>query len=206
MNGADTTKNANPLADSGISSSPWLVLSPEIAPGDVEVRTGERPEANSERVAPSGSTASSPPAQPACGLLCLLTSPCHVPSSIPDHNSSKPLEDAPDHFVADGQQSNKVRMALPLLDVTEVGSEEMDLGYEAMPLLDLSQVGSEEMDPGHQVLDHDGLWEDEIPSVGMRFEQLDGYRGSLVKASTQKNRISVAGCKARIYVKFDKET
>ncbi|XP_052107483.1 protein FAR1-RELATED SEQUENCE 8-like [Arachis duranensis] len=134
----------------------------------------------------------------------VVQSPCHVPSSIPDHNSSKPHEDAPDHFVTNGQQSNKVP-------------------------------------------DHDGLREDEIPSVGMRFEQLqmahefymtyakkvgfatkirmttcdkitnqlinqaihcnrDGYRGSHVKASTQKNMISAAGCKARIYVKFDKET
>ncbi|RYR46929.1 hypothetical protein Ahy_A07g032795 [Arachis hypogaea] len=137
--------------------------------------------------------------------------------------------------------------AMPLLDVTEVESEEMDLGTRSrdfmtmykctpMPLLDLSQVP-----------DHDGFREDEIPSVGIRFEQLqmahefymtyakkvgfatkirtttcdkitnqlinqaihcnrDGYRGSHVKASTQKNMISAAGCKARIYVKFDKET
>ncbi|XP_016164191.1 zinc finger MYM-type protein 1-like [Arachis ipaensis] len=45
------------------------VLSPEVAPRDVEVHTGERPEAHSQRVAPSGGTASSPPAQPACGLF-----------------------------------------------------------------------------------------------------------------------------------------
>ncbi|XP_016178348.1 protein FAR1-RELATED SEQUENCE 5-like [Arachis ipaensis] len=129
-------------------------------------------------------------------------------------------------------------LAMPRLDVTEVGSEEMDICYE---------VGSEEMDPGHQVPDHDGLRKDEIPCVGMRFDQLqmahkfyvtyakkvgfatkirtttcdkitnqpinqaihcnrDGYRVSRVKASTRKNMISVAGCKARIYVKFDKET
>ncbi|XP_015961234.1 protein FAR1-RELATED SEQUENCE 5-like [Arachis duranensis] len=105
-----------------------------------------------------------------------------------------------------------------------------------MPLLDLSQVP-----------DHDGLQEDEIPCVGMRFDQLqmahefyvtyakkvgfatkirtttcdkitnqpinqaihcnrDGFRVSCVKASTRKNKISAARCKARIYVKFDKET
>ncbi|RYQ88597.1 protein FAR1-RELATED SEQUENCE 6-like [Arachis ipaensis] len=129
----------------------------------------------------------------------VVQSPCHVPSSIPDHNPSKPPEEAPEHFVADGQQPNK---AIPRLDVTEVGSEEMDICYEDMPLLDLSQVGSEEMDHGHQVPDDDGLREDEIPCVGMR----DGFRVSRVKASTRKNRISAAGCKARIYVKFDKET
>ncbi|RYR29191.1 hypothetical protein Ahy_B01g053532 [Arachis hypogaea] len=33
----------------------------------------------------------------------------------------------------------------------------------------------------------------------------DGFHESRVKASTQKNTISAAGCKARIYVKFDKE-
>ncbi|RYQ98875.1 protein FAR1-RELATED SEQUENCE 5-like [Arachis ipaensis] len=32
----------------------------------------------------------------------------------------------------------------------------------------------------------------------------DGFRGSRVKAPTRKNTISAAGCKARIYVKFDK--
>ncbi|RYQ88598.1 hypothetical protein Ahy_B09g095702 isoform B [Arachis hypogaea] len=178
----------------------------------------------------------------------VVQSPCHVPSSIPDHNPSKPPEEAPEHFVADGQQPNKVRIAIPRLDVTEVGSEEMDICYEVwilvssciimlgtdMPLLDLSQVGSEEMDHGHQVPDDDGLREDEIPCVGMRYAKKvgfatkirtttcdkitnqpinqaihcnrDGFRVSRVKASTRKNRISAAGCKARIYVKFDKET
>ncbi|RYR72290.1 hypothetical protein Ahy_A02g006485 [Arachis hypogaea] len=137
--------------------------------------------------------------------------------------------------------------AMPRLDVTEVGSVEMDICYEDMPLLDPLQVGSEEMDPGHQVPDHDGLREDEIPCVGMWFEQLqmahefyvtyakkvgfatkirtttcdnitnqpinqaihynrDGFCVSRVKASTRKNRISAARCKARIYVKYDKET
>ncbi|XP_072076520.1 protein FAR1-RELATED SEQUENCE 6-like [Arachis hypogaea] len=174
----------------------------------------------------------------------VVQSLCHVPSSIPYHNPLKPPEEAPEHFFADGQQPNK---AMPRLDVTEVGSEEMDICYEDMPLLDLLQVRSEEMDYGHQVPDHDGLRKDEIPCVGMRFEQLqmahefyvtyvkkvrfatkirtttcdkitnqpinqaihynrDGFCVSRVKASTRKNRISAAGCKAMIYVKFDKET
>ncbi|RYR33371.1 hypothetical protein Ahy_A10g047954 [Arachis hypogaea] len=172
-----------------------------------------------------------------------VQSPCHVPSSDADHNSLKPHENAPDHFVADGEQSNKV---MPLLNITEVGSEEMNLGYEAMPLLDVAEVGSEEMDLGHEVPDHGCLREDEIPCVGMRFVQLqmahefyvsyakkvgfstkirtttcdritkqpinqaihcnrDGFCGSRVKASTQKNTILAAGCKAMIYVKFDNE-
>ncbi|RYR57663.1 hypothetical protein Ahy_A05g023363 isoform B [Arachis hypogaea] len=33
----------------------------------------------------------------------------------------------------------------------------------------------------------------------------DGFRESRVKAPTRKNTISTAGCKARIYVKFDKD-
>ncbi|XP_057760217.1 protein FAR-RED IMPAIRED RESPONSE 1-like [Arachis stenosperma] len=33
----------------------------------------------------------------------------------------------------------------------------------------------------------------------------DGFRGSHVKAPTQKNTISAVGCKVRIYVKFDRE-
>ncbi|XP_015945785.1 protein FAR1-RELATED SEQUENCE 6-like [Arachis duranensis] len=177
----------------------------------------------------------------------IVQSLCHVPSSVANHNSSNPHENAPDHFVTDGEQSNKMSMAKPRLDVTEVGSEEMDLGYgiwtlvlscivmfgTAMPLLDVAEVGSEEMDLGHKVPDRGCLQEDEIPSVGMHYAKKvgfankiqtttcdritkqpinqaihcnrDGFRGSRVKASTRKNTILAARCKARIYVKFVKE-
>ncbi|RYQ98147.1 hypothetical protein Ahy_B08g094219 [Arachis hypogaea] len=170
-------------------------------------------------------------------LLPLRTSPSRSPlmecdmidplgcvlSTAGNENSSNLHENVADHFVVDGEQSNK---AMQLSDVTEVGSEEMDLGYE-LP-------------------DHDCLQEDEIPRVEIRFAQLqmahefyviyakkvgfatkirtttcdkitkkhvnqaihynrDGFCGSRVKAPTQKSTISAARCKARIYVKFEKD-
>ncbi|XP_015959272.1 protein FAR1-RELATED SEQUENCE 8-like [Arachis duranensis] len=155
-----------------------------------------------------------------CNVVELLD--C-VPSSGDNENSSNSHENVANHSVIEGEQSNK---AMQLPDLTEVESEEMDLGYE-LP-------------------DHSCLQEDEIPKVGMRFAQLqlahefyvtyakkvgfatkirtttcdkitkepvnqaihgnrNGFRGSRVKAPTRKNTILAAGCKARIYVKFDKE-
>ncbi|XP_057740220.1 protein FAR1-RELATED SEQUENCE 5-like [Arachis stenosperma] len=146
-----------------------------------------------------------------------------VPSTVGNENSSNPYENVADHFVIDGEQSNKV---MQLSDVTEVGSEEMSLDY------DLS--------------DHSCLQEDEIPRVEIRFAQLqmahefyvtyvkkvefatkirtttcdkitkkpvnqaihcnrNGFRGSRVKVPTRKNMILAPGCKARIYVTFDKD-
>ncbi|XP_025647245.1 protein FAR1-RELATED SEQUENCE 8-like [Arachis hypogaea] len=115
-----------------------------------------------------------------------------------------------------------------------------------MQLSDVTEVESEEMDLGYELPDHSCLQEDEIPRVGIRFVQLQlahefyvtyakkvgfatkirtttcdkitkepvnqaihcnrkRFRRSRVKAPTWKNTISVTGCKARIYVKFDKE-
>ncbi|XP_016163310.1 protein FAR1-RELATED SEQUENCE 5-like [Arachis ipaensis] len=162
-------------------------------------------------------------------MACNVVQPsCQVPSSVADHNSWKPHENAPDHFIADSEQFNKVSMcphAMPLLDVTEVGSEEMDLGYEAMPLLDVSEVGSEEMNLGHELQMAHKFYVSYVKKVGFAtkiqtttYDRItkqpinqaihcnrDGFHESRVKASTQKNTISAAGCKARIYVKFDKE-
>ncbi|KAL4287985.1 hypothetical protein AHAS_Ahas19G0240900 [Arachis hypogaea] len=117
---------------------------------------------------------------------------------------------------------------------------------KAAQLSDVTDVGSDEMELGDELPDHGCLQEDEIPRVGMRFAQLkmahdfyvtyakkagfatkirtttfdkitkapinqaihcnrDGIRESRVKAPTRKNTISAAGCKARIYVKFDKD-
>ncbi|XP_057756753.1 protein FAR-RED IMPAIRED RESPONSE 1-like [Arachis stenosperma] len=144
-----------------------------------------------------------------------------VPSAIAE-NLSNQQENVSGDVVVDGEKSNKV---MQLSDITEVGSEEMELGDE-LP-------------------NHGCFQEDEIPRVGMRFAQLqmardfyvtyakkvefatkkrmttyditkmpvnqaihcnrDGFRGSRVKAPTRKNMISAAGCKARIYVKFDKD-
>ncbi|XP_025676494.1 protein FAR1-RELATED SEQUENCE 5-like [Arachis hypogaea] len=116
----------------------------------------------------------------------------------------------------------------------------------ATQLSDVTDVGSEEMELVDELPDHDCLQEDEIPRVGMWFAQLqmahdfyvtyakkagfatkirtttfdkitkapinqaihcnrDGIRESCVKAPTRKNAISAAGCKVKIYIKFDKD-
>ncbi|RYQ99172.1 hypothetical protein Ahy_B07g087062 isoform A [Arachis hypogaea] len=109
-----------------------------------------------------------------------------------------------------------------------------------MQLSNVTEVGSEEMDLGCELPDHGCLRKDEIPRVEMWFTQLqlahefyvsyakkvgtttcdkitkepinqaihynrDGFRRSCVKAPTRKNTISAAGYKAMIYVKFDRE-
>ncbi|RYR77595.1 hypothetical protein Ahy_A01g002117 [Arachis hypogaea] len=147
----------------------------------------------------------------------VVQSPCHVPSSVADHNSSKPHENAPDHFVADGEQSNKVSMPCHCWMLLRLKVKRWILITRPCHCW---MFGSEEIDLGHEVPDHSCLREDEMPSVGMCFAQLemahefyvsyakkvkDGFRRSRVKASTRKNTISAVGCKARIYVKFDKE-
>ncbi|RYR04706.1 hypothetical protein Ahy_B06g084483 [Arachis hypogaea] len=112
-----------------------------------------------------------------------------------------------------------------------------------MQLLDVTEVGSEEMELGDELPDHGCLQKDEIPRVGMRFAQLqmahdfyvtyakkvgfatkirtttydkitkaplnqaihcnrDGYRKSRVKAPTRKNTISAAGCKVLFKVEL----
>ncbi|RYQ83294.1 hypothetical protein Ahy_B10g101951 [Arachis hypogaea] len=117
---------------------------------------------------------------------------------------------------------------------------------KATQMLDVTDIGSDEMDTCDELPDHGSLEEDEIPSVEMRFAKLqlahdfyvsytkkvgfatkimtttfdkitkefvnqaihcnrDRIRGSRVKAPTRKNPILAIGCKARIYVKFDKE-
>ncbi|RYR75780.1 hypothetical protein Ahy_A01g000365 [Arachis hypogaea] len=75
---------------------------------------------------------------------------------------------------------------MPRLDVTEVGSEEMDICYE-IRMTTCDKITN-------------------LPINQAIHCNRDGFRVSRVKASTRKNRISAAGCKARIYVKFDKET
>ncbi|RYR22091.1 hypothetical protein Ahy_B03g067381 [Arachis hypogaea] len=152
-----------------------------------------------------------------------IVEPLICVASDVSENLSYEHEYLADDVVGHGHKSNK---ATQLSDVTDVGSEEMELDDE-LP-------------------DHGCLQKDEIPRVGMRFTQLqmahdfyvtyakkaefatkirtttfdkitkapvnkaihcngDGIRESRVKAPTRKNMISTAGCKARIYVKFDKD-
>ncbi|RYQ84989.1 hypothetical protein Ahy_B10g104489 [Arachis hypogaea] len=166
-----------------------------------------------------------PPPSPRRSSLmeCVVAEPVDcVPSPGGNEISSNPNENIVEPLVVDPVQMTK---ATQMLDVTDVGSDEMDI-CDKLP-------------------DHDSLEEDEILSIGMRFAKLqlahdfyvsytkkvgfatkirttifdkitkkpvnqaihcnrDRIRGSRVKAPTRKNPISAAVCKARIYVKFDK--
>ncbi|RYR37116.1 hypothetical protein Ahy_A09g042047 [Arachis hypogaea] len=157
-------------------------------------------------------------------MECVVAEPVDcVPSLGGNEISSNPNENIVEPLVVDHVQMTK---ATQMLDVTDVGGDEMDI-WDKLP-------------------NHGTLEEDEIPSVGMQFAKLqlahdfyvsyakkvgfatkirtttfdkitkepvnqaihcnrDRIRGSRVKAPTRKNPISAAGCKARIYVKFDKE-
>ncbi|RYR57751.1 hypothetical protein Ahy_A05g023456 [Arachis hypogaea] len=152
-----------------------------------------------------------------------IVEPLDCVASDVSENLSYEQENLASDVAGHGHKSNK---ATQLSDVTDVGSEEMEL-VDELP-------------------DHGCLQEDEIPRVGIQFAQLqmaddfyvtyakkagfatkirmttfdkitkapinqaihcnrDGICESRVKAPTQKNTISAAGCKARIYVKFDKD-
>ncbi|RYQ95172.1 hypothetical protein Ahy_B08g090231 [Arachis hypogaea] len=87
-------------------------------------------------------------------------------------------------------------------------------------LLNSCDVEGEKSNKVSNLSDHSCLAEDEIPRVGIQFEHLKlaqdfyvnyakkvsfGFRGSRVKAYTQKNTVAAVGCRARIYAKFDRE-
>ncbi|RYQ89145.1 hypothetical protein Ahy_B09g095948 isoform C [Arachis hypogaea] len=133
----------------------------------------------------------------------LCTSPCQnslmevdivEPLVCVASNVSENLPDEPEYLAGDvAGHDHKSNKATQLSDVTDVESEEKELGDE-LP-------------------DHGNLQEDEIPRVGMRFSQLqmahDFYVTYAKKAgfatkirTTTFDKITKAP--ARIYVKFDK--
>ncbi|RYR33988.1 hypothetical protein Ahy_A10g048692 [Arachis hypogaea] len=114
-----------------------------------------------------------------CDMVGLLG---YVPSTIGNENSSNLYENVADHFVIDGEQSNKV---MQLSDVTEVESEKMDLDYD----IRTTTCDKITKKPVNQAIHCNR----------------NGFRGSRVKVPTRKNTILAPGCKARIYVTFDKD-
>ncbi|RYQ89162.1 hypothetical protein Ahy_B09g095954 isoform B [Arachis hypogaea] len=150
-------------------------------------------------------------------MECVVAEPVDcVPSPGGNEISSNSNENLVEPLVIDHVQMTK---ATQMFDVTDVGSDEMDI-WDELP-------------------DHGTLEEDEIPSVGMRFAKLqlahdfyvsyakkvgfatkirtttfdkitkepvnqaihcnrDRIRGSRVKAPTRKNPISAAGCKVEL--------
>ncbi|QHN85329.1 uncharacterized protein DS421_16g536440 [Arachis hypogaea] len=156
----------------------------------------------------------------------LCTSPCR--NSLMEVDIVEPLV-----FVASGVSENLPYERENLASDVAGHSQQSN---KALQLSDISEVGSEEMELGDELPDHGCLQEDEIPRVGMRFAQLemandfyvtyakkigfatkirtttydkitkilvnqaihcnrDGIRGSRVKAPIRKNTISAVGAR-----------
>ncbi|RYR02621.1 hypothetical protein Ahy_B06g081422 [Arachis hypogaea] len=149
-------------------------------------------------------------------VVCVPSPSGNKISSIPNENIDEPL-------VIDPLQMTK---ATQMLDVTEVESGEMDI-YDELPdhgCLEKDEILTVGMRFAKLQLAH-GFYVTYAKKVGFAtkirmttFDKItkepvnqaihcnrDRIRGSRVKAPTHKNPISVVGCKARIYVKFDKE-
>ncbi|RYQ98874.1 hypothetical protein Ahy_B07g086696 [Arachis hypogaea] len=116
-----------------------------------------------------------------------------VPSAVVE-NLSNQHENVSSVVVVHGEKSNK---AMQLSDVTKVGSEEMELGDEVTYA---KKVG---FATKIRTTTYDKITK--IPVNQAIHCNRNGFRGSRVSAPTRKNTISVAGCKAMIYVKFDKD-
>ncbi|RYR03203.1 hypothetical protein Ahy_B06g082054 [Arachis hypogaea] len=151
---------------------------------------------------------------------------CRVPFSVSNDNSSNPHDNVPNHVVVEGEQSNKT---MQLSDVTEVGNEEMDLSYELWTLPDYGCLRKDEIPRVRMWFAQLQLAQEFYVSYAKKVgfatkirmttcEKMtkepinqaiycngEGFRGSRVKAPTWKNTISAAGCKARLFVKFDRE-
>ncbi|RYR21069.1 hypothetical protein Ahy_B03g066311 [Arachis hypogaea] len=145
-----------------------------------------------------------------------------VPINVAE-NLSNEQENLSGDVAGHGPKLNK---AMQLSDVTEIRSLEMELGDE------LPDHGSLQEDEIPRVgmrfaqlqMAHDfyvtyakkvgfatkirTTTYDKITKAPLNQDihcNSDGYRESRVKAPTRKNTISAAGCKARIYLKFDKD-
>ncbi|RYR76839.1 hypothetical protein Ahy_A01g001369 [Arachis hypogaea] len=149
-----------------------------------------------------------------------IVEPLVCVASEVSENLSNEQENLAANVAEHGHKSNK------LSDVMDVGSEEMEPGDE---LLDHGNLQEDEIPrvgmrfPQLQMA-HD-FYVSYAKKAGFAtkirtttFDKItkapinqaihcnrDGIRESRVKAPTRKNTISAAGCKARIYVKFDKD-
>ncbi|RYR32124.1 hypothetical protein Ahy_B01g057113 [Arachis hypogaea] len=160
-----------------------------------------------------------PPPSPRSSLMkCNVAEPVvSVPSSGSNEISSNPNENVDDPLVVEVEQSTKDTQ---LSDITEVGSDEL-WDHGCLEKDEMPRVG---MRFAQLQLAHD-FYVIYAKKVGFATKikmttfdkstkepvnqaihcNRDRIRGSRVKAPTRKNPISAAGCKARIYVKFDKE-
>nr|XP_025617087.1 protein FAR1-RELATED SEQUENCE 6-like [Arachis hypogaea] len=146
-------------------------------------------------------------------MECVVAEPVDcVPSPGGNEISSNPNENIVEPLVVDHVQMTKATQMLDVTDLPDHGTLEED---------EIPSVG---MRFAKLQLAHD-FYVSYAKKVGFAtkirtttFDKItkepvnqaihcnrDRIRGSRVKAPTRKNPISAAGCKARIYVKFDKE-
>ncbi|RYR17334.1 hypothetical protein Ahy_B03g062099 [Arachis hypogaea] len=187
-----------------------------------------------ECVSSEGHPSYTPPSQDIL-MECDMVEPLGCDMSAVAENLSNQPQNISGDVVDNGEN-------LQLSDVTEVGSEEMELVTRFWNLVEFCLVIIRMFHLISNLPDHGCQQEDKIPRVGIRFAQLqmahdfyvtyakkvgfatkmmtitydkitkapinqaihcnhDRYHGSRVKAPSQKNTISAAGYKARIYVK-----
>ncbi|XP_025628671.1 protein FAR1-RELATED SEQUENCE 6-like [Arachis hypogaea] len=176
-----------------------------------------------ERVSSEGLFSCTPPSQNSL-MECDMVEPLVCVSSEVAENLSNQYENLFGDVVIHGQKSNKE--AMQLSDVIEVGSEEMELGDElpdhgCLQEDEIPRVGMRFA----QLQMANDFYVSYAKKVGFAtkirtttYDKItkilvnqaihcnrDGFCGSRVKSPIRKNTISAAGCKARIYVKFDKD-
>ncbi|RYR27638.1 hypothetical protein Ahy_B01g051652 [Arachis hypogaea] len=126
-----------------------------------------------------------------------------VPSSGGNENSSNPHENVVDHFVIEGEQSNKLpdHGCLQKDEIPRVGMRFVQLQLvHKFYVTYAKKVG---FATKIRTTTCDKITKKPV-NQAIHYNR-DGFRGSRVKAPTRKNTISATGCKAMIYVKFDKE-
>nr|XP_025681530.1 protein FAR1-RELATED SEQUENCE 5-like [Arachis hypogaea] len=156
-------------------------------------------------------------------MQCDLVEPLGCDMSTVAMVSSDQPQNISGDVVVGVEKSNQ---ATQLSDVMDIGSEEMELGDELPDhgCLQEDEIPRVGMRFAQLQMTHD-FYVTYAKKVGFAtkiktttFDKItkalvnqviqcnrDGYRESRVKAPTRKNTISAAGCKTKIYVKFDKD-
>ncbi|RYQ95808.1 hypothetical protein Ahy_B08g091172 [Arachis hypogaea] len=156
-----------------------------------------------------------------------------VPSTVGNENSSNPHENVVDHVVVDVDQPNKIiwyaymfpayymlifyayMLAIQLSDVTELPDhgclQEDEIPKVGMRFVQLQMAHEFYVTYAKKVgfatkirtTTCDKITKKPV-NQAIHYNR-DRFHRSRVKAPTRKNTISAAGCKTRIYVKFDKD-
>ncbi|RYR35329.1 hypothetical protein Ahy_A10g050493 [Arachis hypogaea] len=131
-----------------------------------------------------------------------IVEPLECVASDDSENFSYEQEDLAGDVAGHAHEPSK---AAQLSDVTDVRSDEMELGDELQMAHDFYVTYAKKAGFATKIRMTTFDKITKAPINQAIHCNLDGIRKSRVKAPTRKNTISAAGCKARIYVKFDKD-